>query len=371
MSTHAFLQNQGVEVAPPYMKLKERMNHKLLLEHGIDLGDYNPYPFPMIIGSYNCDFVELTLHDGKIINENILNVTIDDRLLVQQQKHCRRISECLESEDSMKSKFTELRAKWNIPVDNQRAFFYELSSGYHDLFLPNVVVDEDLKADIGNLCGLFNLRKESSEEFGMVAAYLLFSEFIEQEDVGVFSIQSPRLFKVTTDLGYKLFLELQPSLQEMTWAKLYKGTRGTLKANGFIPGEGNMGLLSILADAIPEEFRHCQVFSIPRVVWKKFKPVRSYIDGVYGKNYILRDEEPGKISKYVIRQLAMASLAGRDNDWKLFKEISDWINNSPRFRPEGSTRDIEYSENAVSNVFKRYPDRIEREKLILICDRDV
>jgi len=123
MTIHPFLQKQGIEVAPPYMDLNERLNQKLSEEHGLDLGDYDPFPFPMIIGSYRCDFIELILHSGEVIQERVLIETNDDRLVVQQQKHCRRISECLENEEAMKSKFLELREKWGIPVDDQRGFF--------------------------------------------------------------------------------------------------------------------------------------------------------------------------------------------------------------------------------------------------------
>ena len=59
MSTHPFLQKQGIEVAPPYMKINERLNQKLLVDHGLDLGNYDPFQFPTIIGSYSCDFVQL------------------------------------------------------------------------------------------------------------------------------------------------------------------------------------------------------------------------------------------------------------------------------------------------------------------------
>lgn len=134
-----------------------------------------------------------------------------------------------------------------------------------------------------------------------------------------------------------------------------------------------MGFLSDLADAIPEEFGHCWVYTIPKLAWKeKFKPVRRYLDGVYGENYILHNEEPCEKSQFVIKLLAKAFFEGRDTNMKLYKEISDEV--AIVFRSEGSTRDIEYSERAVINVLKRYPDRIEKERKRIqsvnrACDR--
>lgn len=357
MDIHPFLQKQGITSIEPYTKRLERIKEEFCNKYQIETpAEAFEFPVPMIIGSEDSfDFVEIEIQGGNIISEIVIIEGEGEPVLIRQQQLCRRISEQLRQDKVLNEEFNRFRLEWNIPNEGkQESFFYDLSCGRYELYLPGIIRDTRLKDGIGDFCNKLKLRKEHSEELEMVAAYVLFGDFMDYEDLPFFAIQTTRLFKVPNGDGYFLYLEMKPSLLWERWAELYRQTRMKLKREGFIPGDGRVVPFSSITE-VPEEFSQLLVLSVPSGNWRnKFREVRDILDQEYGKNYLIRDEPLLPVTQFVINELA-TTLAQEE---RITEELYDRISIKVMEKFAEGNAQFTYSDVAVKQVWYRYRKEI-------------
>jgi len=358
MNVHPFLQKQGINSVQLYPGFSEQVKKQLHEIWNIDLPVYDQdlvFTAPFILGNDSSPDLFIIIKDKQIIDVRALIVPEQVLVLKQHKKFFQSISISLAKNIELKTWFNSLLRKWELPQRNPWKFFKELSGGRNELFLPCVIRNEGLINDINELCSRLNLRKEISEEFWTVSAYLLFRNSINNENLHYFFMESEGVFKIQSDDGYQLFLKLNSTLNYNLWVKLSVIINEEIRRKDkFVPGDGNIHDLTELINNIPEWCASCKVYSIPAMFdqcWsEEYMKNRNVLDKLYFKIRTPRVTGRRKKTLYVITKLNERIRNNIQITMSVCKEIAREVD--LEFDPEGNKDP--YSEGAVFRIYTDY-----------------
>lgn len=225
MNVNPFLQKQGIDSVQQYPSFSERVakNLREIWNKPQPMFDFDMADaYPIIYGSDIIPDLFITIKDKQIIKIQPMGTREQVIVLKQQKEFFKSISIKLAKNKELRAWFDALLAKWELPRKGPWTFFQELSGGRNELYLPFVIRNEELINDINKLCDRLKLRKEISEEFWTVSAYLLFRNIIDYDNLYYVFIESEGLFRIQTEHGFQLFLKLNRTINWNIWVELSK-----------------------------------------------------------------------------------------------------------------------------------------------------